>query len=340
MKQINLMLVVLLCLLWSCACASDDNTTYQSTPPLSGKYLLSFHACDTSTTNCFNPMTHKTYIAQSDDGIGWSPVSGYAPYLGSVPDLIRRGDTLYVYNPGTVRRYRINTDTWEDPVPVSVRHADGRHEMFVDPSAVLDSNGKLVLFYLVGLPGQDPARCPQGQKSCTKVFRSATEVEGSDGSAFIVDPGNRAEISITSFETASDPDVFEDPSGFIMYISKGQDILALSSSDLRGNYTIVSKLPDGILARGSGSVPSGYYSAATKEYWTYVHSSREGISVIRRAAHSSLDRPIPDASFSTIISGSSFPGLGSSCMVESPGFAVNINRPSNVTNVTDSTLPE
>lgn len=323
MKQINLTLAVLLCLLWNCAYASDDNTFDQSTSPLSGKYLLAFHACDTSTTNCFDPMTHKTYIAQSDDGIGWSPVSGYSSYLGSVPDLIRRGDTLYVYNPGTVRRYRIDTDTWEDPIPVSVRHADGKHEMFVDPSAVLDNDGKIVLFYLVGLRGGDPARCPQGQKSCTKVFRSATEVEGSDGAAFVVDSGNRAEISINSFETASDPDIFEDPSGYIMYISKGIDIWALSSSDLRGNYTFVPQLPDGTLARGSGSVPSGYYDAAANEYWTYVHSSREGTSVIRRAAHSSLDMPIPDATFSTIISGSSFPGLGSFYMVESPGFAVN-----------------
>lgn len=83
------------------------------------KYLMSFHACNASTTNCNDPRNHKVYIAQSDDGINWSPLPGYAPYSGSVPDIIRRGNTLYVYTPGQVRRYQIDSNTWKDAATVS-----------------------------------------------------------------------------------------------------------------------------------------------------------------------------------------------------------------------------
>jgi hypothetical protein len=189
-------------------------------------------------------------------------ITGYAPARGSVPDLVRRDDTIYVYSPGSggeldgnVRRYRFDTDTWEDPVPVSLQHRDGRDVRWVDSSPILDDNGAIVLFYLD--PGETeglPTSCPPGRASCLVPFWSATEVDGSDGTAFVVDAEVRA------------------------------------------------------------------------EYWIYVHTHQEGGPVIRRAKHDRLDAPIPDPSFSTIINGDSYPRLGSSTMVESPGFAVNTTR--------------
>lgn len=293
---------------------------------LNAKYIMAFHACNTATTTCSDPRNHKVYIVQSEDGINWSLLTGYTPYSGSVPDLIRRGNTLYVYTPGMVRRYLIDTDTWKDSVPVSVslKLSSGKSEEFVDPSPMLDDNGSIVLFYLVGLKGGDPARCQSGQASCTKTFRSATELAGGDGASFLVDTGNRAEITIVSSGSASDPDIFKGPEGFVMYVARDGGVQALSSNELRGSYQNITGLPGGMLvAAGMGSVPAGYYNDKTGEYWTYVHKPQGSVSGIKRAVHSSLGAAIPEASFTTIISGTDFSGLNSSYTVESPGFAVN-----------------
>jgi len=69
---------------------------------ITAPYLMAFHACDTSAgIDCNMPMNHKVYLAQSEDGVNWSLVPGWQPFQGSVPDVIRRGDTLYIYTPGT-----------------------------------------------------------------------------------------------------------------------------------------------------------------------------------------------------------------------------------------------
>lgn len=293
-------------------------------PVLTAKYLMAFHACDSVKANCNDPRNHEIYIAQSEDGINWDPIPGYRPYKGSVPDLIRRDNTLYVYSPGQLRRYHIDTDTWEDPIQLGVMDSAGKFELFVDPSPVLDNNGQIVLFYLVGQMGGDPARCLAGEPSCTKFFRSATEVPGSDGASFNADSGNRLEIPIASQETASDPDIFKGPSGFILYISRGPSVQVFSSADMRGTYQKASNLPDGILVDKLGGIPAGHYDSATGVYWTYVHAAQGSppISSIRRATNLNLNMQVSE--FSTVLSGSTFDGLTSSYRVESPGFAVNV----------------
>lgn len=66
-------------------------------------YLMAFHACDiASIADCHNPQNHRVYLAQSDDGENWSLLPGWQPFSGSVPDVIRRGDTLYIYTPGRI----------------------------------------------------------------------------------------------------------------------------------------------------------------------------------------------------------------------------------------------
>lgn len=302
---------------------------------LNAKYIMAFHACNTAATTCSDPRNHRVYVAQSDEGITWSLLSGYTSYSGSVPDIIRRGNTLYVYTPGMMRRYMIDTGTWKDSAPVSasIKLSSGESEEFVDPSPVLDNNGSIVLFYLVGQKGGDPARCLSGQATCTKTFRSATEVSGSDGTSFLVDEGNRVELIINSSETASDPDVFKRPDGYVLYIARNGGIQALSSNDLRGNYQNIPGLPNGMLvAAGDGSVPAGYYDDTTGEYWTYVHRPQGNTSSISRAVHNRIDTALSASSFSAVISGSTFPDFESSYTVESPGFAVN------TTNICAATL--
>jgi len=290
-------------------------------PNIQSPYLLAFHACDTATDDCHDPQNHRVYLAQSDDGADWSLVPGWEPCQGSVPDVIRRGDTLYVYTPNKVRRYRFSTDAWEDPVPVTLTDPEATGG-FVDPSPFLDDQGRLVLFYLLGVIGQNPASCAPGETTCVKHFHSAVEVEGSDGTAFVVEPGDRVQVTINMPGSASDPDIFYDGSRYVLYISRGANVQVYTSPTLHGTYALSDSLPDGYLIHGAG-IPAGHFDSATARYWTYAHTS-EG--VIRRAVHASLDVALSEGDFTTVLSGSSI-GLGASYRVESPGFAVNTPGP-------------
>jgi len=284
---------------------------------ITGTYILAFHTCDTATSDCRDPRNHRVYLAQSDDGASWSLVPGWEPYQGSVPDVIRRGDSLYIYTPNQVRRYRFSTGTWEEPVQVTLTDPEATGG-YVDPSLFVDDQGRLVLFYLLGIIGQDPAGCGPGQTMCVKHFHSATEVEGSDGTAFVAEPGDRVQVTINSPGSASDPDIFYDGARYVLYISRGPSVQVYTSPTLHGNYTLLDDLPGGYLTH-AGGVPSGHFDPSTSRYWTYVHTNQ---GIIRRAVHKSLDTPLSDSDFVTVLSGNSV-GLGTSYRVESPGFAVN-----------------
>lgn len=291
---------------------------------ITGAYLLSFHVCNTESFDCSDPRNHFTYVAESNDGSSWSLVPGYIPHQGSVPDLIRRENTLYVYNIGTVKKYDFKTCKWTESIPVTVEQSDGTPENYADPSLIVDSFGRLVMFYLVTEPGSDPARCKSGEPNCTKTFRSATEEENGDGTVFTVDAGDRATVTITSSEAASDPDIFTSPDGYVLYISRGMSVQALSSPTLLGNYSNISGLTNGMLANATGGIPSGYYDTTANKYWTYAHKNSSGKDIIRRAVHDTVDTEVLEASFNNIISGSDFEDLGSSFSTASPGFAPNI----------------
>lgn len=299
---------------------------------ITGKYLLAFHACDQNT--CNDPRSHQVYLAESNDGMSWSVVPGWIPHNGSVPDVVRRGNSLYIYSTSGVRRYRFQTKTWEDPLPVTLKTVSGAEDMYVDPGPIVDKDGRIVLFYMVGAKGYDPARCAPGETTCTKYFRSAVEIDGSDGTEFKVLEGNRLEIPITSQSTASDPDLFFDGSRYVMYISRGNNVQVYTSSELNGSYTLLNDLPEGYLNQNTGGIPSGYYHAETKSYWTYVHIPQGNIQVIRRAVHSSLSKPLTASDFTTILTGTDVAGLGPSWSVASPGFTVNeASTPISVKNI-------
>lgn len=285
---------------------------------ITGAYLMAFHACDTARANCRDPRNHQVYLAESHDGTSWSLVPGWTPFPGSVPDVIRRGNTLYIFTASNeVARYRLSTGTLEKPIKVSIPDLPGG---FVDPSLIVDDQGQLVLFFLYGQPGSDPAGCPAGQSTCVKRFGSATEVTGSDGTEFTLDDGDRATVTLGAsgpLRSASDPDIFFDGTQYVMYLSHGPSISVWTSANLRGTYT---KLTD--LANNTGGVPSGYFDATTRTYWTYSHTVKDGIAVIRRAVHSDFSRPLSESDWVTVLTGPSV-GLTATTNVESPGFAVN-----------------
>jgi hypothetical protein len=288
---------------------------------INGKYLMAFHDCDTALADCHDWQNHRVYLAQSMDGMQWSIVPNWEPYSGSVPDVIRRDETLYLYTPGQLVRYHLDTGILEGPLSVKLDGAEG----FVDPSVILDENGNLVLFFLYGRKGGDPAGCMPDEATCENRFGSATEVEGSDGEVFALDEGDRVKVTLSSsgpIRTASDPDIFYDGSQFILYIAYGPSISAWTSPDLHGTFTPIAQLPGGMLTNDSGGVAAGYFDPDSQQYWTFAHKTDQNVpAIIRRTVHDDLTQQLTVQEWSEI-NGISV-GLTATTSIESPGFAVN-----------------
>ena len=291
---------------------------------VSAPFLMAFHACDSAGgTECHDPRNHMVYLAESDDGVDWSIIPGWEPYRGSVPDVIRRGETLYIYTPGQMVRYHLESGTIDAPIQVQIPGLEGG---YVDPSMIIDDDGRLVLFFLFGQLGMDPAGCSAEETSCVRQIGSATEVDGSDGAEFALDNGQRASMTLDSssqFKSFSDPDIFFDVSQYVLYISHGPSTSVWVSTDLHGEYVIEPSLPQGMLTQNTGGVPAGHFDTANGQYWTYAHVNQGGQTVIRRALHTSISQQLNDGNFTTVLSGESV-GLGANFTVASPGFAVNM----------------
>ncbi len=300
-----------------------------TTPFATQPYLMAVLAC--RVAQCPNPATHHVYLVQSRDGLHWAPIPEWRSFPGSVPDLVRRGGTIYLYaltpgGPGGgLTLIRVNEANGVPSPPVTVK-IKGLHGNLVDPSILLDPSGRLMLSGLVvtGV-GYDPAGCPPPATSCQKVVDSATEVPGSNGAVFRLDPGSRVTVDISPAQPiASDPSLFSAGRQWVMEVSEGPSVVAYSSSALRGPYGYV-----GQPSQNSGGVPSGYYDSTTHQYWTYVSfGPPNGPSVIRRAVSATLTAPIPDAQWTTVLTAATL-GLGTGWSVQSPGFALNRATPPN-----------
>lgn len=294
-----------------------------ATGTFAGRYVVAFHVRDISGgINVASNKNQLIYLAYSDDGASWTPVPGFKPFSGSAPDVVRRGDTVYIYtpDPDKVTRYNAATGVLDAGTSVTIRKSDGTTDHYGDVTPYLDpSTDKIVLFYksTLGFNG-DPQLCD----SCPE--RSATEVDGGDGSQFVMDSGDRI-----SSGKISDVDVFNDGQRYYLYLGSNPTrpgetakVTVYTSQTLKGSYSILSTLPNGVLT-SSGSVPQGYYDAATEMYWTYITVLRPNQpAIIKRAIHKDFSRQLTDADFTTVIS-NSYPGLKSTDSPESPGFAVN-----------------
>ena len=268
-------------------------------------YLMAFHTCSPSATDCNNPANHLVQLAQSADGLSWSLVPGWTSYKGSVPDVFRRGNTLYVISTSGLTKVDMTTGATSTS---SVTLSEGS---FVDPSLAQLPDGRLILFFLPGIPGQDPAQCAQGESSCVRQIRSAVEVAGSDGTQFTVDQGARVTETITS-GAFSDPDIFFNGTEWVLYVSRGPSVHAYTSSTLQGTYANKT-----IVSNNLGGVP-GALVLANGTVATYVHASSGSSTEIRMAT--SVTGTSAISSFQTALTGQSF-GLGTHA--ESPGVALN-----------------
>ena len=274
------------------------------TPPTQ-PYLMAFHTCATGATDCMNPSNHIVQLAQSADTISWSLVPGWQSYSGSVPDVFRRGNTIFVYS--TNGLLRIDATTGETTT-TSVTLSEGS---YVDPSLAQLPDGRLILFFLPGIGGQDPAACARGESSCVKQIRSAVEVAGSEGTRFTVDAGARVTETITS-GTFSDPDIFYNGTEWVLYVSRGPSVHAYTSATMQGTFAY-----QGIVSNLIGGVPSGL-RMPDGSIATYVHSNVGSSTEIRRATTATGTSRI--TAFQTVLTAQSL-GLGTHA--ESPGIAVN-----------------
>jgi hypothetical protein len=268
-------------------------------------YLMSFHTCAPGATDCNNPANHIVQLAQSADGANWSLVGGWQSYKGSVPDVFRRGNTLYVFSTSGLTRVDMSSGV-TTTAAVSLNSGT-----YVDPSLAQLPDGRLILFFLPGIPGQDPAQCGAGQSSCVREIKSAVEVAGSDGTRFELDSGARISETITT-GAFSDPDIFFNGTEWVLYVSRGPSVHAYTSSSLQGSYTF-----RGVVSNGAGGVPAGI-QLADGAIATYVHTSAGGSTDIRRATSATGVAAI--ASFQTTLTAQSI-GLGAHA--ESPGLALN-----------------
>ena len=299
---------------------------------VSKSFLMAFHAC--SVSDCKDIRNHQVYIAESDDGANWSLLSGWKSFIGSVPDVIRRGDFLYVYYVGIdngenlyVSKFNVVSGSFVEKSIVRLSNDFGH---FVDPSLSQMDDGKFLLtgLYVEGVqptanaqPPQpnNPATCKSNESTCIKTIKTASEIPGSDGVMFKLDPGARATITLdANTKSASDPDLFRDDKQWILYVSVGPSVIAYTGTDLNSEFT-----RKGFVSQNSGGIPSGFYQMSTGKIWTFVHTDKGQGSVIRRSIHESLTAPVPENAWVTVISAGSL-GLNADWRVESPGFAQNV----------------
>jgi hypothetical protein len=292
-------------------------------------YIMAFHACDSFNLNCRDPRNHQVYLAESEDAKSWRLIQGWVPFQGSVPDVIRRGDTLYVYTGPWLVRYHFDTGLLDELVEVEVSPGEGMDSkdpiMLTDVSLIRDDQDRLVMFFLFGEKGSDPAMCPPGEATCVKQIGSAIEVEGSDGGEFIVQEGDRIQAEIGEgkpFMSLSDPDIFTDGRDFYLLLSHGTWISAWTSKELHGTYKKLEVSPMGFLSTGSGGVASGYYHPEEGRYWIFSNIHLDEGMVIRFAETKDLTNELGEGAWSKVITGEGI-GLGPGFNAESPGFTVN-----------------
>lgn len=288
------------------AAATSGTRVPTKVSPPSQQYVMAFHGCKSGSGDCNNPSSHEVYLAQSNNGASWSLVPGWEPRDGSVPDVLRRGDTLYVISTGGVSRLNMQTG---DVTHEQVSLEGG--EKYVDPSLAQLPDGRLVMFYLPGIMGQDPAACAPGEGSCTRQIKSAVEVPGSNGTVFRADSGARVSETITG-GTFSDPDIFYNGSEWVLYVSRGQSINAYTSANLQGDFSF-----RGPVSQNQGGVGSGM-PTSQGGVQTFAHSSTRDSTVIVRGESATGTTPI--ATFATVITG---PSIGLGNYVASPGVALN-----------------
>lgn len=181
------------------------------------------------------PFYHKIYKAVSENGIDFIKTGGVVFDKASVPDVVRMPDgRIFMVAVDGARRSRSmfmvaaskdNGETWQ--AGSLQLEAPDMKEPKADPEIILLPDGRLRLFYIVfpkKMPALDANGKPLPLEELVKI-KSAVSV---DGINYIEEDGVRYQ---SDKELITDPDVVKIKNKWFMYVSKGMENVALSSSD-------------------------------------------------------------------------------------------------------------
>lgn len=294
--------------------SAESSSTSCSNPANQKNYLMAFHACDTALKSCSNPTNHTIYLAGSDDGVNFSLVDSFTPRAGSVPDVLFHEGALYIFHTGGSERW-VKLDSCMNPVATGSLSIDGVADSFVDPST-LSLDGQIIMFYLPGVIGADPAGC--SAYPCSKEIRSASAT-GTDPSSMASVSGARAAMTLAN-GTFSDPDIVpRSDGGYLLYVSSGQSVYVFTGSNVNATFTPPGGGSPYYLVQNAGGVPAGIESD-DGNVWIYVTTNNAGVEIIRRAVSSDGVTPLSSGAFSTVISAGSIPSFTSTTSVSSPSI--------------------
>jgi hypothetical protein len=219
-------------------------------------------------------------LLRSSDGVRFAPVPGYAPGPATSAAPVRRGSTLYLYDTpalsadgleGGVRRFAIGAGgRLAEQAPASYRvelaspeDAQRASPGSFAPSVAVDDAGALGGLYALRLePGAHA--CPVAGQACVKL-RTATEVAGSDGTAFAGDPGNRAVLSFAPADSLGPPALLRADRGWAALLQGPAGCLhVVTAADPHAAYRNA-----GCAAAQGPASPSGLWDARLREYRLY-----------------------------------------------------------------------
>jgi len=212
----------------------------------------------------------------SSDSVHFTPAAGFTPGPGTSPAIVRRGSTLYLYDSpsqsagvlgGTLRRFTVAGGRLTEQAPASYQVQLASPEdaqratagSFV-PSYAVDDAGTLTLLYGLRFePGTNA--CPLVGQSCAKL-RTATEVAGSDGTAFAGDPGNRIVLGFDPTDGIGPPALLRADRGWTVLLQGPAGCLhVLTAPDPHKAYR-----NGGCIAAQGPAGPSGLWDARLREY--------------------------------------------------------------------------
>ena len=255
--------VVLVAFLLSSFLASSSGSG--ATPAGLARFLLVYATCDSDPCN----GASTEHLAQSRDGVRWTPVPSFALAAAGNPSAARRAGRLYVLDSlraspegltAGIRRFNITAAGLSETKPADVTvtlasPGDAQTASEITGSLALDPTGGLVLVYALRLePGA--IGCPAASgKACLKL-RTATEVPSSDGADFTGDPGNRRVVSFDPANSPGSPIAYAgEGKGYVVLLAgPGQCLRVFTATDLHVTYHQARGLPGGCLTgpRGSG----------------------------------------------------------------------------------------
>ena len=288
----------------SSSCTSGTNPTQH--------FLMAFNSCPVG--NC-GPQDHTVHLAGSDDGREWKLLTAFSrDHGGSVPDIVRHNGDLFLFHT------RGNTDhTWDrlddclqviEQGVIAISGGDEGDRGWVDPSLVVDGDD-LVLFYLPGIPGADPAACAPEEDTCERNIHSA-RANSASFPTFKVVAGDRVNVTIgkppTELRGFSDPDILSLADGtFLLNISSGENTLVYTGTELDG--TFVSPTSDGSLlwaSKHQGGVPTAIQEMNSLDVWLYVHRRNSDAAWEIRRAVSDGRTELDAQAFEVVIDASIF----------------------------------